>query len=222
MTGPAYTADQIRAAEAPLLARGVPLMRRAATALAREVASRFPPGAAVLTLAGSGDNGGDALYGSAELAAQGRRVMIVRTGGRVHEAAHAAALSAGAAEAAADDVAGLTRSCAVVLDGILGIGGPPGPRALRGTARWVVERVLTALEDRPRPLVVAVDLPSGLSPDDGRTADGIILPADVTVTFGAVKAGLLLGDGPRLSGEVVLVDIGLDLTGIAPAVPGPG
>jgi hypothetical protein len=57
---------------------------------------------------------------------------------------------------------------------------------------------------------VAVDLPSGLDPDDG-TTDGVVLPAAITVTFGGVKAGLRRGSGPELAGRVVLVDLGLEL-----------
>ncbi len=62
-----------------------------------------------------------------------------------------------------------------------------------------------------KPRVIAVDLPSGLQPDDG-TNDGVVLPASVTVTFGAVKAGLVAADGRPLAGSIVLVDIGLDLS----------
>lgn len=40
--------------------------------------------------------------------------------------------------------------------------------------------------------------------------DPTVLPADVTVTFGAIKAGLLLDPGSRYAGRVVLVDLGLD------------
>jgi NAD(P)H-hydrate repair Nnr-like enzyme with NAD(P)H-hydrate epimerase domain len=71
-----------------------------------------------------------------------------------------------------------------------------------------------------RPAVVAVDLPSGLSPDDGRVFEPL-LRADVTVTFGAVKAGLLLEPGASAAGRVVLVDLGLGphLHG-EPVVPG--
>jgi NAD(P)H-hydrate epimerase len=58
------------------------------------------------------------------------------------------------------------------------------------------------------PRVVAVDLPRGLHPDTG-AADDAVLPASVTVTFGAVKAGLVTGRGPDLAGAIVLVDIGL-------------
>ena len=46
--------------------------------------------------------------------------------------------------------------------------------------------------------MIAVDLPSGLHPDTGLTADDVVLPAAVTVTFGAVKAGLVRGRGPSL------------------------
>jgi hypothetical protein len=60
---------------------------------------------------------------------------------------------------------------------------------------------------------IAVDLPSGLHPDTG-TADDVVLPASMTVTFGAVKAGLTSGRGPALAGEIVLVDIGLGAGGL--------
>lgn len=57
--------------------------------------------------------------------------------------------------------------------------------------------------------VLAVDLPSGLDATTGSAGPGV-LAADRTVTFQAYKPGLLLGDGPRLAGEVTVVDIGLD------------
>ena len=58
--------------------------------------------------------------------------------------------------------------------------------------------------------VLAVDIPSGL---DGRTgvASGRVPRAVRTVTFAALKPGLLLGDGPAHCGEVVVADIGLDV-----------
>ncbi len=58
--------------------------------------------------------------------------------------------------------------------------------------------------------MVAVDLPSGVDPDRG-TADDAVLPADLTVTFGAVKSGLLVEPGRSLAGRIVLVDLGLGL-----------
>jgi NAD(P)H-hydrate epimerase len=58
--------------------------------------------------------------------------------------------------------------------------------------------------------VLAVDIPSGVDGDTGR-ACGEPLRADVTVTFAALKPGLLQGDGPLLAGRVEVVDIGLDV-----------
>jgi len=202
-----YSAAQVRAAEAPLLAAGVPLMARAAAGLAAVIRELAPE--RVLLLVGSGDNGGDALFAGAELARDGVPVQILCTGDRVHEAGLSRARDAGAVL-----VDSVPDELDVLVDGILGIGAGAGT-ALRGRARDAVGAVLA----RPkRPRVVAVDLPSGVNPDDGRATDAVVLPAETTVTFGAVKAGLLLGRGAELAGQVRLIEIGLDLTGITPLV----
>lgn len=57
--------------------------------------------------------------------------------------------------------------------------------------------------------VLACDIPSGIDGDSGE-ARGRPLRAELTVTFGAVKPGLLQGDGPDFAGRVVVADIGLD------------
>jgi NAD(P)H-hydrate repair Nnr-like enzyme with NAD(P)H-hydrate epimerase domain len=68
--------------------------------------------------------------------------------------------------------------------------------------------------------VIAVDLPSGIHPDDGTVPDPTVLPASVTVTFGAVKAGLLLQPAAAYAGRVELVDLGLgdELAAMKPLV----
>jgi NAD(P)H-hydrate epimerase len=60
--------------------------------------------------------------------------------------------------------------------------------------------------------VLAVDIPSGV---DGTTGlvGGRALPAAATVTFAAVKPGLLVGAGPDHTGPIEVVDIGLDVSG---------
>ncbi|HVX22508.1 MAG TPA: NAD(P)H-hydrate dehydratase [Acidimicrobiales bacterium] len=60
----------------------------------------------------------------------------------------------------------------------------------------------------PGARVLAVDIPSGVDGDTG-AAPGRPMPADRTVTFAALKPGLLQGDGPGLAGEVVVADIGV-------------
>ena len=59
--------------------------------------------------------------------------------------------------------------------------------------------------------VLAVDIASGVRGDTGELL-GDAMPAQRTVTFGALKPGLLLGEGPARCGEVDVVDIGLDVS----------
>ncbi|GAA4678033.1 NAD(P)H-hydrate epimerase [Frondihabitans cladoniiphilus] len=224
-----YSSDQIRQAEKPLLDAGVPLMQRAADGLADEIRrvleNRGTTPGVVLVLAGSGDNGGDALYAAARLAATGVRVRILTTGTRWHEDALAAAITAGAdagdrhAEPGTPAFEALLDGADVVVDGILGIGRTDSP-ALRGRARDVVQAVRPSVLRRMSgaPVVVAVDIPSGIGSDDGAVPDPLVLPALVTVTFGAVKAGLLLPPASGLAGRIHLVEIGLDLDGVDPVV----
>lgn len=212
-----YSAQQMRDAEAPHLAAGEPLMQRAAAGLADEVRHALPVGGGrVLLLVGTGNNGADALYAGAELAAGGADVAIVTTGPRVHEDGLASALAAGAHVAPLGETASLAAGADVVVDGILGTGTSANP-ALRGDARTVVEAVRGVT---PRPFVVAVDIPSGINPDDGSVPDPLVLAADVTVTFGGHKAGLLLPPAAGLAGRVRVIDIGLgpDLDALQPTV----
>ncbi len=202
-----YLAQQVRDAEAPLLAQGVPLMRRAATALAAQL--RRPGVARVLLLVGTGDNGGDALYAGAELAAEGVDVAIIPAGDRMHEQALAEALARGAHVEPRSRTAELVDSVDVVVDGLVGTGSS-GP--LRGGALELV--IAAAGTSTP---VVAVDIPSGIDPDTG-ALPGPALPAALTVTFGACKAGLLLQPARSVAGRILLVDIGLDMTGVEPTV----
>jgi hydroxyethylthiazole kinase-like uncharacterized protein yjeF len=226
---PTYTTEQVRAAERPLLDAGTPLMRRAARALADVIraelsSSQTPttmtsalepvtldhpdtPRPRVLVLVGSGDNGGDALYAAAQIAAVAD-VDALLVSDRFHESALAAAVGAGVRRVDLAELADTAHRYGLIVDGILGIGASQDP-ALRGTAREAVTVLLSTVSRAGRrQRVVAVDIPSGLHPDTG-TADDAVLPASVTVTFGAVKAGLVTGRGPELAGEIVLVDIGL-------------
>ncbi|WP_324274397.1 NAD(P)H-hydrate dehydratase [Blastococcus brunescens] len=90
----------------------------------------------------------------------------------------------------------------LVLDGMLGIGGSGGLRP--GAAG------LAGLAARGAGITVAVDVPSGVDASTG-AVDGAAFPAMHTVTFGAVKVGLVVGEGRAYAGQVHLVDIGLDL-----------
>ena len=207
-----YSAQQVRAAEAALIAQGVPLMARAASALAAEIRDLLPAAdrGTVLLLVGAGDNGGDALFAGAELADGGVDVVVLATADRIHEAGLTAAREAGCRELPphADPVP-LIGATDVIVDGILGTGASANP-ALRGRARDVVAAIIEQLDTSARRArVVAVDVPSGIDPTSGAVPDATVLRADVTVTFGGVKSGLLRHPGSEFAGRVVLAEIGL-------------
>lgn len=202
-----HTAAEVRAAEEPLLAAGPEgaLMQKAATGLATVGARllRGGYGRRVALLVGTGDNGGDALFAGAVLARRGARVAAVLLD---PERAHAAGLAAlrrnggrvlPAGAAPARDWIGRAD---LVLDGMLGIGGRGG---LRPDAA-----ALARLAADGAGITLAVDVPSGVDASTG-AVDGPAFPAMHTVTFGAVKLGLVVGEGRGYAGEVHLVDLGL-------------
>lgn len=191
----AHTVAQVRAAEQELMAR-LPegaLMQRAATGLAVACAGRLGRvyASRVVLLVGGGDNGADALWAGAMLARRGADVRAVLV-------AEPRADALSALRAAGGRVVDGLPGTGLVVDGLVGLG---GKGALRPAAAALAEQV----RDRE---VVAVDLPSGVDADTGEVA-GAAVRADLTVTFGALKPGLLLAR--PLVGELHLVDLGLAL-----------
>ena len=201
----AYGVETVRAAERALMAR-VPegaLMQRAAAGLAVTCAQLLGRvyGSRVVLLVGSGDNGGDALYAGARLARRGAGVVAVLLAPeRAHAGGLAALSRAGGRTVAPGDAEEVLLRADLVLDGIVGIGG-------RGGLRPDAAR-LAGLASDSQGVVVAVDLPSGVDADSGEVR-GAAVRADVTVTFGAHKPGLLIDPAREYAGAVRLVDIGL-------------
>ncbi|KOV93555.1 carbohydrate kinase [Streptomyces sp. NRRL B-1140] len=203
----AYSVETVRNAERELMAR-LPegaLMQRAAAGLAAACADLLGRvyGSRVVLLVGSGDNGGDALYAGARLARRGAGVTAVLLAPeRAHAPGLAALRRAGGRVAAAGRGEALVEGADLVLDGIVGIGGKGG---LRPDAV-----PLAAAAARSRGAVVAVDLPSGVDADTGEV-HGVAVRADLTVTFGTHKPGLMIDPAREYAGSVRLVDIGLEL-----------
>jgi hydroxyethylthiazole kinase-like uncharacterized protein yjeF len=228
----AHATADVRTAERALMARlpAGTLMSRAASGLASVCARLLGQvyGSRVVILAGSGDNGGDALFAGALLAGRGAAVTAIASGERVHDAGWAALRRAGGrlllsadADAAADDDADDADDAAaavvlgeadLIIDGLLGIGGRGG---LREPAARLARAAAAARADGAA--VVAVDLPSGVDADTGQVA-GSAVRADVTVTFGTWKPGLLIDPGASHAGVVEFIDIGLGPSLGEPAV----
>ena len=202
------------------------LMQRAAAGLASVCVSllRQCPGgvygARVVILAGTGDNGGDALYAGERLARRGAAVTAIAAGPRLHAGGAAALRAAGgrlvdvvpprgpddtrpdvaARYDAGRDVRHAIGHADLIIDGLLGIGGKGGLREPFAT--------LAQLAANSAATTLAVDLPSGIDADTGEV-EGPAVRADVTVTFGTFKPGLLIDPGSGHAGVVELVDIGL-------------
>ncbi|MDG9716921.1 NAD(P)H-hydrate dehydratase [Streptomyces sp. DH24] len=203
----AYSVETVRTAERRLMER-LPegaLMQRAAAGLAAACAELLGRvyGSRVVLLVGSGDNGGDALYAGARLVRRGAGVTaVLLTPDRTHAGGLAALRRAGGSVTGSAAAGEPIARADLVVDGIVGIGGKGG---LRPDAV-----PLAAAAERSRAAVVAVDLPSGVDADTGEVR-GAALRADLTVTFGTHKPGLLVDPARDHAGSVRLVDIGLEL-----------
>ena len=213
------TAAETRAVDRATIAAGtagVTLMERAGQGVADALERRWgsPLAMRVLVLAGGGNNGGDGYVAARAWASHGARVTVAvcapsdRIEGdartmldqldsrlvRVEFAADAAALERFAASEDHWDF---------VVDALLGTGAEGAPRGLVAEGCRLV-RSLRARGSR----VLAVDLPTGVSSDDGTVAPGAV-QADLTVTFGHPRRGHWLWPGRANRGALEVVDIGL-------------
>lgn len=167
-----------------------------------------------MVLAGSGNNGRDGVVAGRRLAARGCRVEFWHgarsplSRSETHDVlAEGIRISSYDSDEATGPNGTLRAAGAgadVVIDALLGVGARgalrPGLAAVAG--------VVNDLRQESGPLVVAVDMPTGIDADSGEVA-GAAITADVTVTFGAVKTGLLRFPAANHVGRLVPWPIGL-------------
>lgn len=175
------------------------LMERVAVAAASEILRRWPAHRTLDVYAGPGNNGADGVAVARVLAQRGWicRVMFATPEGneaRDHQRARATAVGVGF------DAVSPPRDQAVVLDALLGTGAV-GP--LRSAIRDGV-RIM-----RGHPRIVAIDVPTGVDPDEG-TCDEDAVVAACTVTVERSKLGLHVTPGRACAGEVVVARVGIE------------
>ena len=180
-----------------------PLMARAGLAaaeLARTLAG--DSGKPILIVAGPGNNGGDALVVARHLKAWWHKVIVVCPAGSGKFSGDAAAALKDWQNAGGilTDRIPATQDWALIVDGLFGIG---LQRDLTGDYAALVEYINNL--DVP---VLALDIPSGLEADSGRVL-GCAVRADHTITFIALKPGLLTLDGPDHCGTLHIADLEL-------------
>ena len=202
------SAAQAAALEAAAIAAGRSsrqLMRAAGCAAAALAVERYPleveRGVAIFV--GPGNNGGDAWVVAGELARRGVRVRVAEAAtARTPDAlAERETASSMLQHATPDGTEGL------LIDGLLGTGarGAPGGAIAAAIERIMVGRASTA-PGVPSARVLSLDVPSGLDATSGRTP-GAFVRADLTVTFGSLKRGLLVHRAA--AGAIAVVEIGL-------------
>jgi hydroxyethylthiazole kinase-like uncharacterized protein yjeF len=210
---PVYLTDDIRRIE--ILAAALPgkplLMERAGLAaaeLARDIAGHS--GKPILILAGPGNNGGDAFVIARHLRQWWFKTEVVFAGDEKKLPVDAAAALRAWREAGGGIANTIPphHDWSLIVDGLFGI----------GLQREVTDRhadLINIANSAGAPLL-AVDMPSGIASDTGRVL-GCAVRAQHTVTFIALKPGLMTLDGPDHCGDIHLHTLGLDVATLLPA-----
>jgi NAD(P)H-hydrate epimerase len=185
------------------------LMENAGQGAARSILATFPTEKKVVVIAGPGNNGGDGFVVARHLINAGRAVSVFllesegKTGGdarinleiikKMKVPVHSID------ECALGEFARSLHEADLVVDALLGTG---ISRNVDGKAEEVITRINASGQK-----VVSLDIPSGLDADCGRP-QGCAVKADMTVTFGHLKRGLILYPGAELCGNIEVVPIG--------------
>jgi len=166
----------------------------------------------VVILCGKGNNGGDGFVIARYLVQDGIRVSVLLTAPIESYTGDALKnldilhtlierdLAAGLTIAEAESHLNALHDADLIVDALLGTG-------LASEVREPIASYIAVINDCDA-AVLAVDMASGLNADSGEIM-GISVVANVTATMGAAKTGLLVGQGPDVSGIIQVVDIGI-------------
>ncbi|MBD2857901.1 NAD(P)H-hydrate dehydratase [Spongiibacter sp. KMU-158] len=209
-----YSAEQCRELDRRAIASGIPgfeLMSRAGAAAFTLLQQRWSDCSPIEIFCGGGNNGGDG-YIVAALAAEAG--IPVRLWSLKDELNGDAALARAAAERAGVVIQAwqgeLPQAGAVIVDALLGTG-------LSGEVREPYSAAIKAINHSGCP-VLGVDIPSGLCSDTG-VALGEVVRADITLSFIALKLGLVTSIAPEFVGELILNDLQIPASVYSEMVP---
>ena len=187
------------------------LMENAGRAVAEKTAELVgPPPKKILVLAGKGNNGGDGLVAARYLYQKGYSVEVfLFSEGKKLKADPARNFAANAKLGIPcrlvgehfnwDLLTGAPRHhWDVIIDALFGVG---LDQPLGEPYKAVIE-----ILNRERKKVLSVDIPSGLEADTGDIL-GACVQATVTVTMGLPKKGFYEGEGPKVTGKIMVADI---------------
>lgn len=204
---PILTAAQMGDAEEATGEPAEALMQRAGAAIATTL-RRLAAGRETLILCGPGNNGGDGYVAATLMAEAGLPVRVAA----LTEPASAPAIVARRRWTGAVEELATAAPAAVLVDALFGT----------GLSRPLDEHVSNRFHElhAGADLTVAIDLPSGLSTDDGSVLTRPPL-VDITLTLGAAKPSHVLQPAARFCGAVRLLDIGIAASGDVTALDRP-
>ena len=207
------TSREMRMVEAAAVAEGLDylrLMENAGSATARCIRARGDLlGKSVAVLCGRGNNGGDGFVIARKLLEEGAQVTVVMVCGQptslesqeMFSRIRHSGITILSLETEPYVVSSTVRDAALVVDAIYGIG-------FHGELPDYMRSLFRLINGLPSP-TIAVDIPSGLDADTG-LFDKDALVANQTVTFTAMKPGLLNVHAATMVGTVDVVKIGID------------
>ncbi len=183
---------------------GLILMERAGLSVAQRIKENFPP-KNVIIFSGKGNNGGDGLVVGRCLSNWGWpvKIFLLSEGSELKGDARANLDIASRLGIPIRHVKGLIQrdlKDAIIVDAIFGTG-------LNDVVKGISGAVIDKINNSGSP-VVSVDMPSGISADTGEVL-GRAVKAQMTVTFGLPKRGLILYPGAFYAGRLYIEDIGL-------------
>lgn len=183
---------------------GIPsmvLMERASMAICEQIVKRFPEGGTALIAVGGGNNGADGLALARLLAKEGWGVDVWELMQNCsHTTEYEAQLQILRHYPVRISSFFEKKEYTVIVDAVFGVG---LSRPVTGEAAEHLD-----ILNRENAFRVSVDIPSGISADDGRIL-GTAFRADLTVTFGFAKRGLYFYPGASYAGTVVRAQIGI-------------
>jgi hydroxyethylthiazole kinase-like uncharacterized protein yjeF len=210
------TTEQMREIEKVADAQGLTyatMMENAGRSVAREIQARLEvKGKKVLVLVGPGNNGGDGLVVARHLHDDGAEVhlyvwkrdpkgdenfRLTEERGIPHQTA--------AKDKKLKELKDLLSSVDVVVDALLGTG---VTRPIGGALEDILAALTEARSSGTAPLLVAVDVPTGVDCDSG-AADPATVAADLTVTLALPKRGFYAFPAADYLGDLVISDIGI-------------
>lgn len=192
---------------------GIPsltLMETAAKAVVRAAEEEFGSlkGQKCAVFCSMGNNGGDGMAIARLLLDLGAQVLCLSMGDRAKITPDRAEMELRLLDVggtvteyrAEEDISAQIKSCDFIFDAMLGIG-------FHGALRSPLLQAAMDISDS-QAKVIAVDIPTGVNSDTGHCSEYAV-KADLTVTFTAPKAGLLLTPGCFNTGKLKIVDIGI-------------